>query len=131
MVIDSSALVAILLREADAAPFEAAIYVAPVRVIGTPFLLETAMVLTGRLGPVGCASLDDFVEAIGADIASFTPSQAGRAIEAFLRYGKGRHPAGLNFGDCCSYALAAETDLPLLFKGNDFSRTDIRLALAP
>jgi ribonuclease VapC len=83
------------------------------------------MVLIGRLGPTGRELLDDFVAAVAADIAPFTPGQAARAVEAFLRYGKGRHPAALNFGDCCSYALAAEISLPLLFKGNDFSRTAI------
>lgn len=128
MVIDSSALVAILLAEPEAAAFEAAALAAPVRLIGAPTLLETAMVLTGRLGPIGREALNEFVAAIAADIAPFTPSQATRAIDAFLRYGKGRHPAGLNFGDCCSYALAAETALPLLFKGGDFSQTDIGIA---
>lgn len=131
MVIDSPALVAILLTESEVAVFEAAIYAAPVRLIGTPSLLETAMVLLGRLGPAGRESLDDFVEAVAADIVPSTPSQAARAIDAFLRYGKGRHPAGLNFGDCRSYAVAAETGLPLLCKGNDFPRTDVRLAVVP
>lgn len=131
MVIDSSALVAILLGEPEAAAFEAACYAAPVRMIGAPSLLETAMVLIGRLGPAGRGALEDFVEAIAADIAPFTPTQAGRAIDAFLRFGKGRHPAGLNVGDYCSYALTTETGLPLLFKGNDFSRTDVRSAIVP
>src|SRR5271166_2810866 len=120
MVIDSSALVAILLSESDAENLKAAVYAAPVRVIGAPSYLETAMVLIGRVGPPGRQALDDFVDGVAADVAPFTPSQARRAIEAFLRYGKGRDSAGLNFGDCCSYALAAETGLPLLFKGGDF-----------
>ena len=64
-------------------------------------------------------------------LSPFAPARANRAVEAFLRYGKGRHPASLNFGDCCSYALAAESRLPLLFKGIDFTRTDIRSALLP
>lgn len=130
MVIDSSALVAILLSEPDAETMKALVYAAQVRLIGTPSYLETAMVLIGRLGPTGHEILDGFVEGVAADIVPFTPGQARRAVTAFLRYGKGRqHSAGLNFGDCCRYALAAETGLPLLFKGNDFAQTDILSAL--
>jgi ribonuclease VapC len=109
---------------------QAAIYAALVRLVGTPSYLETAMVLIGRLGPTGREILDNFVEAIAADIVPFTADHAQRAIAAFLRCGKGRsHPARLNFGDCCSYALAAEAALPLLYKGNDFTQTDITPAL--
>ena len=131
MVIDSSALVGIILREPDAAMLEAAVYAAPVRVISAASYLETAIVLIGRVGPAGGEILDGFVASVAGEIAAFTPSQAARAVEASLRYGKGRHPAGLNFGDCCSYALAAESGLPLLCKGADFGKTDIPLASTP
>jgi ribonuclease VapC len=129
MVIDSSALVAILLREPEADTFTAAIATASKRLVGTPSLLETAMVMVGRLGPAGRGMVDRLARSIGAEIVPFTPAQADRAIEAFLRYGKGRHPAGLNFGDCCNYALAAGTGLPLLLKGKDFAQTALRSAL--
>jgi ribonuclease VapC len=128
MVIDSSALIAVLLFEPEAAAFEAAVYTAPPRMNGAPSLLETAEVLVGRLGPVGRDALDEFVAAVAADGAPFTPSQATLAIDACLRCGKGCHAAGLNFGDCSGYAPAAETRLPLLFKGNDFGRADILAA---
>lgn len=88
------------------------------------------MVLVGRHGPPARGVVDRLIVEIAAEVAAFTPSQARRAVEAFMRYGKGRgHPANLNFGDCCSYASAAETGLPLLFKGDDFARTDVVAAL--
>lgn len=130
MVIDSSVLVAILFREPDAESFTAAIAAASTRLIGAPSLLETAMVAVGRLGPIGRNMVDRLRQTVAADVVPFTFTHAECAIEVFLRYGKGRHPAGLNFGDCCSYALAAETGLPLLFKGGDFVLTDVRAALA-
>ena len=130
MVIDTSALVSILLRESEADAFTAAILAGPSRLIGAPSYLETAMVMIGRLGLPARGALDRLVASLGAEIVPFTPSQSSRAVEAFLRYGKGRqHPAGLNFGDCCSYALAVENGLPLLFKGADFAATDVRPAL--
>jgi ribonuclease VapC len=131
MVIDSSALIAILFREPEAGTFAAAIAATPTRLVGTPSVLEATMVAVGRLGPIGRSLVERMIRDVAAQVASFTPEQANRAIDAFLRYGKGRHPAGLNFGDGCSYALAAETGLPLLFKGSDFGRTDIRAALLP
>jgi ribonuclease VapC len=131
MVIDSSALIALLFREPEAETFTTAIATASTRLVGTPSVLETTMVAVGRLGPIGRSLVERMISDIAARVASFTPEQANRAIDAFLRYGKGRHPAGLNFGDCCSYALAADAGLPLLFKGTDFGRTDIRPALPP
>ncbi|MGH7121640.1 MAG: type II toxin-antitoxin system VapC family toxin [Acetobacteraceae bacterium] len=130
MVIDSSALLAILFREAEADSFTAAVVATPRRLVGAPSLLETAMVTIGRLGPTGRGLAERLIGSIAADIMAFTERQANRAVEAFLRYGKGRHRANLNFGGCCSYALAAETGLPLLIKGNDFAETDIRPAPA-
>jgi ribonuclease VapC len=130
MVIDSSALVAILLRESDADTLSNAILATSVRLIGAPSYLETAMVLIGRHGPAARDALDRLIAALVGDVVPFTASQARLAVEAFLRFGKGRrHEAGLNFGDRCSYALASETGLPLLFKGSDFAATDVKRAL--
>ncbi len=132
MVIDSSALVAILLREPEEAAFRTAILASTIRLIGTPSYLETAMVLIGRFGPASRSALDRLIAALHAEIVAFSPAQARIAVDAFLRFGKGRqHPAGLNFGDCCSYALAQEMNVPLLFKGTDFAATDIQPALVP
>ncbi len=89
------------------------------------------MVLIGRVGPAARDAVGRLAFGVGADVVPFTLDQAQGAAEAFLRYGKGRHPTGLNFDDRCSYALAAERGLPLLFKGGDFGRTDIRPALIP
>ncbi len=130
MVLDSSALVAILSREPDADTFAAAVLAAPARLVGAPSYLETVMVLVDRLGPAARGAVDQLISGMGMEVVPFTPDQARSATEAFLRYGKGRHPAGLNFGNCCSYALVAESGLPLLFKGDDFSHTDIGSALA-
>jgi ribonuclease VapC len=130
MVIDSSALVAILLRESDADTLSNAILATNVRLIGAPSYLETAMVLIGRHGPAARDALDRLIAALVADVVPLTANQARLAVEAFLRFGKGRqHGAGLNFGDCCSYALASEAGLPLLFKGSDFAATDIKRAI--
>lgn len=131
MIIDSSALVAILLREPEAQAFTDVVLAASSRLFGAPSYLETAMVLIGRLGPTALAALGRLVEYLDIDLVAFDARQARGAVAAFLCYGKGRHPAGLNFGDRCSYALAAETGSPLLFKGNDFSLTDIGAASLP
>ena len=89
------------------------------------------MVLAGRAGGPECwAGLDVLIERAGVQIAPYDDVQARMAREAFLRYGKDRHPAALNFGDCASYALARVRRLPLLFKGEDFARTDIDRAIA-
>ena len=126
MVIDSSALVAILLREPDADEFSAAIAAARPRLIGSPSVLETTMVMVGKFGPAGRAVVARLLQDTAAEIVSFTAAHAELAITAFLRFGKGRHAAALNFGDCCSYALAAERGLSLLYKGSDFAHTDLR-----
>jgi ribonuclease VapC len=126
MVIDSSALVAILLNETEADRFMQQAIAAPLCLIGAATYLETCMVMIGRSGADARLQVDRLVHTLRAEVVPFNESQAHRAVDAFLRYGKGRQlGAGLNFGDCCSYALAAETSLPLLFKGDDFARTDI------
>ncbi|MGQ3215945.1 MAG: type II toxin-antitoxin system VapC family toxin [Shinella sp.] len=128
MVIDTSAIVAIALDEPDALTFEERIADDPVRLISAATVLEAAMVLETRLGEAGGSELDLWLHKIGAEIVPVSPGDADQARRAWRRYGKGRHPAGLNYGDCFSYALAFMTGEPLLFKGNDFSQTDISAA---
>jgi ribonuclease VapC len=125
MVIDSSALVAIFLGEPERDAFIAAIERDPVRIITAPTLLETAMVLSTKLEEASLRELDLFVGTMRAEIVSFSFEDQRVARRAFLTYGKGRHPAALNFGDCISYAAAVTRGEPLLFKGADFSQTDV------
>ena len=125
MIIDSSALLAVLLDEPDAQRYEAAIAAARRRHMSAANFLETALVFEGRFGTGRGADLDLFLESAGIVIEPVTVEQAQRAREAWRRFGKGNHPAGLNFGDCFAYALADATREPLLFKGEDFALTDI------
>ena len=128
MIVDSSALVAILLVEPEALRLTTAIAESPVCKLPASCLLETSMIVLARSGEDGLRDLDLYVSRSRMAIAPFTESQAGLAREAFRRYGKGRHPAQLNFGDCMAYALAKETGEDLLFKGTDFGQTDIAVA---
>lgn len=128
MVIDTSAIVAIALNEPEAPAFEERIADAPVRLISAATLLETAMVIETRLGEPGGAELDLWLNKADVQIAPVDAEHADVARRAWRRFGKGRHTAGLNFGDCFSYALAALTQEPLLFKGRDFTETDIEAA---
>jgi ribonuclease VapC len=128
MVIDTSAIVAIAFNEPDAASLEQRIADDPVRVISAATVLEAAMVIEARLGEPGGSELDLWLHKVGVEIIAVEAEHADQARRAWRRYGKGRHPAGLNYGDCFSYALAALTGEPLLYKGNDFSQTDIRAA---
>jgi ribonuclease VapC len=125
MVIDSSALVAILLGEPDRDRLQSAIDTDDVRFVSAVAKLEAGMVMVGRLGPQGGIELQNLLTWIGATIVPFDERQADIARDAFLRYGKGRHKAGLNFGDCAAYALAIAEAEPLLFKGTDFAATDV------
>ena len=109
----------------------AAVLDTPRRLVGAPSLPGNSHGVGGRHGPPARGVVDRFTVEIGVEVVTFTPDQARRAAEAFVRYGKGRgHPANLNFGDCCSHILAAETGSPLLFKGDDFVYTDILPALS-
>lgn len=128
MVIDTSAIVAIAQNEHEAPTFEQLIADDPVRLISAATVLEAAMVLETRFGEPGGAELDLWLARAGVDIIAVEAEHADQARRAWRRYGKGRHPASLNYGDCFSYALAKLTNEPLLFKGNDFSQTDIRAA---
>jgi ribonuclease VapC len=128
MIVDSSALVAILEKEPEALRLVTAIAGSPVRLLPATCFLEASMILMGRRKEDGLRDLDLSVARSGMEIAPFTESQARLARKAFERFGKGRHPAKLNFGDCMAYALARETGEELLFKGTDFALTDIAVA---
>jgi ribonuclease VapC len=125
MVLDSSAIVAIHLREPGHERLIDRIDAAEAVVVGVPTLLETAMVLTARLGQDARPMLFAFLRRIEAEVVPFHEEHLDAAATAFLRFGRGRHPAALNFGDCMSYAVASVAGMPLLFTGEDFSRTDI------
>lgn len=125
MVIDTSALVAIALNEPKAELFEQCIVADLQRLISAATLLEVAMVLETRLGEAAGRELDLWLLKAGIDIVAVDADQIDVARRAWRRFGKGRHPAGLNYGDCFSYALAFTRQEPLLFKGDDFSKTDI------
>ena len=128
MVVDSSALVSILIEESGHEHLLQKALNANPTVVGAPLAFETAMVLSGRLHKDARPILNGLLRTIGAEIVPFTEEHYEAAVSAFLRYGKGRHPAGLNFGDCMSYAFAVVSGLPLLYTGNDFSKTDVQSA---
>ena len=125
MVIDSSAIVAILLNEADAADIAQAIESNSQRLLSAANLLEASIVIESRKGEAGGRELDLLIYRAAIEIVAVDQEQAELARIAWQRFGKGRHPAGLNYGDCFAYALARTRQLPLLFQGDDFSRTDI------
>jgi ribonuclease VapC len=125
IVVDASALIAILDRESDAALYAEAIAEADPPLISAATLLEVNIVMLNRHGVRAARMVDKLLQEAGFQIEGFTAQQAELAREAYVRYGKGRQKAGLNYGDCFSYALAKATGLPLLFKGEDFSETDI------
>ncbi len=129
MVIDSSALIAIALAESSAAELSTALRVADAVRLSAGTYLEASIVMARRHGTSWPAEIDFLIEQFGMSVESVTAEQALEARGAFLRFGKGRHPAALNFGDCFSYALARERDEPLLFVGDDFARTDVRAAV--
>jgi ribonuclease VapC len=128
MILDTSVIVAIVLREPGYENLVSKVRSAAIIGIGTPTLTEAGMVLSSRLGMEPQALLDRFLRDFGVVEVVFGEQHWREALEAFRRYGKGRHPAALNFGDCLSYATARIADHPLLFVGNDFSRTDIEAA---
>lgn len=124
MVADTSALLAILFQEPEWEGLENVILREPPCWISTVSRLEAAMVVEGRKGNVA-EDLDDLIRNLDLRTIPFDAVQLAHAIDAFRRYGKGRHKAALNLGDCCSYGLAKTLDEPLLFKGDDFSQTDV------
>ena len=125
MVVDSSALLAILLNEPDAEPIRRAFDRDDVRVLSAATLLEVSMVIESRKGESGGRDLDLLISKSKIEVIPVDESQVDEARRAWRRFGRGRHPAGLNYGDLFSYALARTTGQPLLFKGNDFARTDV------
>lgn len=124
MVVDTSAIVAILEGEPEAAPFLEQIVDASSARMALVSFVEASMVMRGRR-PDGVQDLDDLIAVLRIELTDLDLAQARLAREAFARYGKGNHPAGLNLGDLFAYAPAKHLKEPLLFKGNDFSRTDI------
>lgn len=125
MVIDTSALVAMLTDEPEAERLEAAVEADPVRLMSAASYLETAMVIEARYGEPGGRELDLWLHRAAVDLVAVDIDQANAARVAHRRYGKGRHRAALNYGDCFSYALAKVSGQPLLYKGDDFAHTDI------
>ena len=128
MIVDTSAVVAILFDEEDAKRYDGAIAEAPRRRMSVVNFLEAAIVVEGRSGAAAGLELDAYLEESGIELAPVTSDHAEAARRAWRRFGKGNHPAGLNFGDCFAYALAATRGEPLLFKGRDFALTDIEAA---
>ncbi len=129
MILDSSAIVAILLNEDGAGELEAKVAAAPALGVGAPTFVESLMVLSSRFGrELAARNLEGFLSRSEVVIVSFTEDHARAAAEAFARFGKGRHRAALNFGDCMSYAVARLAGQPLLCTGKDFAKTDLKLA---
>lgn len=123
-VADTSVVAAVLLREPDGSAWEERLAEEDELVMSAASYLELGMVLSSRHG-MRRPEIDRRLAAIGIEVVPVSPAQAAIALDAFYRFGKGRHPAKLNFGDCLVYALAKERGEPLLFKGNDFSQTDV------
>ena len=125
MVLDTSAILAILQDEPERRRFNEAIEAAETRSLSTASFVECSMILESRYGADGVRDLDLFIAKAQVSLVPVDQEQAEIARRGFRKYGKGRHPAGLNFGDCFSYALAQALGEALLFKGNDFSQTDV------
>jgi ribonuclease VapC len=129
VVLDTSALVAMLLGEPERDQFIAALAEAEDPLISAGTLLEASIVLQSRLGEAGLADLDELLATAGVRCVAVDLAQAHAARDAFARFGKGRDAAGVNYGDCFAYALARVAQAPLLFKGDDFARTDVVAAV--
>jgi ribonuclease VapC len=127
MVIDTSAVMAILSREPSADRLVQAVEADRTRLVSAATVVEAALVLLGRYGEAGEPQLDRLLRAIGADVVPVGEDQVALARDAALRFGRGRHPAALNFGDCFSYALSVARGEPLLFVGDDFAKTDVEV----
>ena len=129
MIVDTSALLTILFAEDDAERFADAIASADVRLISAANYLEAGIVVDNQIGAAAGRQLDALVARAAIRVEPVTREHADIARQAYLDFGKGNHPAGLNFGDCFAYALSKATGLPLLFKGGDFARTDLAAVL--
>jgi ribonuclease VapC len=128
MIVDSSALVAIVYEEPDHDRLLELLDQEPVLGIGTPTLVETCIVLSARLGRDARGAVARMLQEFEIETIAFTERHFGVALDAWLRYGRGRHAANLNYGDCMSYAVARLADRPLLCVGQDFPRTDLAIA---
>lgn len=129
IVVDSSALIAIVLGESDAERFETSLFAAQSdAVISAATWVETMSVASARSPESGAADVRALVEVFAMVVEPVTPQDAETAVAAWLRFGKGRHPAGLNYRDCFAYALSKRLGAPLLFKGDDFAQTDVAAA---
>ena len=129
IVVDTSGIVAILREEPEAFGFIEAMASANGCLISTMTYFESFLVMVGRKGEEAASGLHELLERSSVEIVPFDRGLADEARQAFLRFGKGRHPAGLNMGDCAAYALAKSRGLPLLYKGRAFARTDVASAL--
>lgn len=129
MVLDTSALLALLLDEPEAEEFRTAVEEDSTRLVSAATLLETALVIEARKGEPGGRELDALIDKADVIVVPVDAEHVSEARRAYRRFGKGRHEAGLNFGDVFAYALARSAGEPLLFKGTDFAKTDIRRAL--
>lgn len=129
MIVDSSALLAVILNEADEPSFAAAMIDAPALRMSAANWVEAAIVVDSHKNPAAKIRFEDLVEALRLQIVPVTVEDAYRTRTAHNDYGRGHHPARLNYGDCFAYALAKSSGEPLLFKGTDFSQTDIEPAL--
>lgn len=127
MIVDSSALTAVLLRQPEHEWVVDQLSRSSAAGVGTPTLAETGIVLTARLGVRGRTLLVRLVEEAGLIVIPFAEQHARLAIDAYRRFGKGRHPARLNFGDCLTYATAKLAGEPLLCLGDDFAKTDLQV----
>lgn len=127
LVIDTSAAVAMLRDETGGEPLRRALEAADVRLLSAASLVELTMVMEGRRGPRASGIGDQFVRDAGIEVVPLDRTQADRAVEGWRRFGRGRHPAGLNLGDCFAYGLAIASGYPLLCVGNDFPQTDVEL----
>jgi ribonuclease VapC len=127
MVIDTSALMAILSQEPTADRLMTAVAADRTRLVSAATVVEASLVLMGRYGEAGDPPLDRLLRSIGAEVVPVGEEQVALARDGALRFGRGRHPAALNFGDCFSYALSMERGEPLLFVGDDFSKTDVEV----
>ena len=131
MVIDTSALLAVLQDEPERSRFNEAIEAADSRMMSTATFVEVSIVIESRYGGEGLRDLDLFIDRAGIELVALDVEQAKVARQAYSRFGKGRHAAGLNYGDCFAYALANVLGQPLLYKGDDFPRTDVTPFLPP
>lgn len=125
LVADTSAWLCILLDEPDAPHYAEPLATADAILVSAVSYVELGIVISARRGSAGMERADRLIRSLDAEVVPFDGAQAAAALAAWQRYGKGNHPARLNFGDCCTYALAKLQNAPLLYKGDDFARTDM------